>query len=189
MIYLIFLNKKPGDYLQNRKIYKYHILIIKMSNSKYSVNRPTGFICNFYEVGDELEDSVRKGFRQIAIDNGYTVPFRDVSDESMNRYNERDGAKTFRERFGRKMTRDGALALITEMGLASGGIKPEEVLQYMVESDIPFRRRFLLEFHDWDKFTLVPDREGDVYTLDGDIGLRDRVSSFFRTWWALARFG
>ena len=161
--------------------------------SKYSVNRPTGLICNFYQVGDELETSVRKGFSDFGARNskkqthyGEDIRTAPILMSGVT-WAEAHGAKLFRKRFGRERTREEALRLISEFGLAIGEIKPEDALYYLTQSDIPFRRRsfFGLGVDDWDKFTLITERKREFYRLNGDYGIGDMVGGFFRGWGAL----
>ena len=151
------------------------------------VNRQTdylykqaGFKSGFYTTGDELELKVRQGFENVAKNHGMTAMESDLPGCS---YLELEGAKLFRKKFGKGKTSHEALALIIETGLAKDKTEAEDILKYMVENDIPWRKRFFLLDVTWCRFTLTPDEKKENYAVEN---YRATVGDFFNAWRAAA---
>lgn len=127
-------------------------------------NRQTGFICNFYTdtengIKNETELKIRAGFARIAEDQGYK---KEGFTCGRVTYKEAKGARVFKRRFGKRKTLEEALATICDTGLASDKSEAREVLQYMVENDIPYK----ILIDDWHHFTLVPSKDSMTYFMN-----------------------
>ncbi len=145
-----------------------------------SKNRQTGFICNFYtdtenNVKNDLETAIREGFRGIGEERGVAHNFgnlQKVSDAEL------EGAKIFKKRFGKSRNRNETLQLIMNLGLAKDEPQASEVLQYMVDNDVPCHQRYLIA-QDWGRFTLVPNEDSSIYRLNP---YRLTLGDFFMAW-------
>ena len=111
------------------------------------VNRLTGLICNFYidtqsDIKNDLESAIRSGFRKIGEENGVVHEFgnlQKISDAEL------EGARLFKKRFGKNRNKNEALQLIMNFGLAKDELQAIKVLQYMVDNDIPCRKRYFIQ--------------------------------------------
>ena len=129
-----------------------------------ATNRQTGFICNFYSdtkngIKNELEAGIRESFTRLAESRGYKKEGNTCGDV---RYKEAKGARIFKKRFGKRKTLEESLAIIVDTGLSSNETEARNVLQYMVENDIPYQ----ILIDDWHHFTLVPSKDGKNYFMN-----------------------